>query len=238
MTVYTAENIINLRDAGGYPCSGGEIRRGFVFRCGIPKAPTENDFALLRSLGIKTIIDLRGDKEDADMPSTIPARREFDYFRIPLLDANPALNDPAFPMSEMYMKSLREYSAGYAELFRLISTLREPFLFHGFLGKDRTGIVAALLQEICGAGREDILDDYSATYRLIKPFVEREIELKTGLIWEQDNSRLQSEKETMQNVFLALDREYSGAEGYLQEAGADPAVLQRIRQLLVAEKTD
>ncbi len=236
MTVYKTERLINCRSLAGYACAGGVTSRCAV-RCGVPSGADEADFALIKELGIKTVIDLRGDKEAAERPSPFAGREGIDCLHFSLLEASPTLNARMLPMWEVYKMSLTGYADNYARLLGAISDLDSPFLFHCFLGKDRTGILSALLLGIAGADREDILRDYEISFPLIEPFIRRETEADSGLIWEQDISRLRSDRENMERTLDWLGEEYNGISGYLRYAGLPPAKEKNIFRLMT-EKTE
>ena len=227
MTVYNTRNIVNCRDLGGYESPRGVTAGGRVLRCGIPKTPADSDIETLKELGIKTIFDLRGINEAAEAPSYFESDSSFNYFNIPLLEANPALNDINLPVWKMYAMSLDGFKDGYRELFTRIGECETPFLYHCFLGKDRTGIVTALLLGAAGVDRETIIADYCLSFEYLKPFLEREIKNKTGLIWEQDISRLQSKREYIEDTLKYIDEEYGGINAYLLSAGLSEKQIER-----------
>ncbi len=233
MTVYKTQNIINCRDLGGYACPGGVTAPGRAIRCGIPKDPTENDIRVLKEAGVRTVIDLRGVQEAENMPSFFADGSIFDYHHITLLEANPSLTSLDLPIWRMYRISLEEHGSGYAKVLRLIMSLDDPFLFHCFLGKDRTGILSAILLSCAGVSREDILLNYECSFDLFRPFVEREIAMKTGLIWEQDISRLMSARENLDIVIDYLDEKYGGIPGYLHYIGFNNEEIDKIGKKLL-----
>lgn len=217
--IYSADNIINFRDLGGFSTDRGITSPGKAFRCAVPRDPTEKDVSLLKELGIKHVIDLRGHGEAEDMPSFFKQSDDFTYHHISLLEANPSLAKTNIPVRDMYLYSLSEYRANYAEIFRLTGSFSESYMFHCFLGKDRTGLLTALLLGAAGTPYEEILNDYELSFQFIKPFAEKEIAENTGLIWEQDISRLQSRREYLEETLEAVDREFGGITGYLLSAG-------------------
>lgn len=219
MKTYVTQNIINCRDLGGYSCNGGVTAFGKAVRCGIPRNPTYEDIIFLKNLGIKNIIDLRGIEEADERPSIFSSLAEFNYYHITTLEANPALNKTNSPIWELYAMSLEEYGENYAKILRAIISFKEPFLFHCFLGKDRTGLIAAILLDAAGVSKEDIIKDYCTSWDYIKPFAAEEIKNNTGLIWEQDESRLRSDRENMENILDYFDRGYGGIKGYLSNIG-------------------
>lgn len=233
MRVFTAQNIINLRDLGGYNANEGTTACRKIYRCGIPRDPSESDIKLLKELGIKAIIDLRGIREAEERPSVFKDDPYFDYYNISLLEANPALANRDIPIWEMYEMSLEDFSEGYRRVFKLLADINTTVLIHCFLGKDRTGILSALLLSVAGVCREDIIADYSASYDLFKDFVSREIENKTGLIWEQDISRLKSERVNIEKALDFIDNKYGSVMEYILSLGITPDEIKKVKALLI-----
>lgn len=233
MRTYTAQNIINLRDLGGYDTDNGETSYGKIFRCGIPRDPSESDIKLLKRLNIKAVIDLRGIREAEERPSVFKDDPDFDYYNISLLEANPALANRDIPIWEMYEMSLEEFKEGYRHVFKLLADINTTVLIHCFLGKDRTGILSALLLSVAGVCREDIINDYSASYDLFKDFVSYEISNRTGLIWEQDISRLKSDRINIEKALDFIDEKYGSVNRYLISIGITEDEINKVKSLLI-----
>ncbi len=229
---YKGENLVNCRDLGGYQTADGATKSGVALRSAMPKNPTEKDLAFLREYGIKTVIDLRGDAEVEEYPSIFEELPDFDYHHISLLESNPALSKARKDMAAMYILSLTEYGKNYAAALRLISSLKEPFLFHCFVGKDRTGLLAALLLGAAGVCREDIVADYQVSYTYFKPFYEKEVDSGSGLIWEKDETKFYSKPETMEKILDYLDEAYGGINGYLKHIGLNEEEIEKVSRVL------
>lgn len=229
---YITDNIINCRDLGGYACSGGVTAFGRVLRAGVARDPSERDLEVLREFGVKTVIDLRGDGEAADMPSFFKGNPEFDYHHISLLEANPAFSKNDMTMAELYMLCLNEYKENFAKVLRLIASLSEPFMFHCFCGKDRTGLIAALLLSAAGCERTDILADYEISYTCIKRFIEKEIREQTGLIWDGAYSRFYSNADDMEKILEYIDETFGSVNGYFRHIGLTEAEIGAIAEVL------
>ncbi len=230
---YLTENIINCRDLGGYPCRNGVTAFGRALRCGIPQNPTEKDIEILKKIGIKTIIDLRGNIEAKERPSYFTNRSDFDYHHITLLETNPALVKKSVDIVELYKKCLNEYKENFAAVLRIISNLNEPFLFHCFLGKDRTGLLAALLLSAAGVAKEDIIADYQVTYTYIIDFYRREAASGSGLIWESDENNLRSLPEFMNGVLTCIEDEFGGVDGYFRYIGLSENEIKKLGEVLL-----
>ncbi len=230
---YAGDNIINCRDLGGYACADGTTSFGKVLRAGILRDPSEKDLQILRRFGIKTVIDLRGIEEAEDMPSFFKNNPEFDYHHITLLEANPAMARTEMSMVELYKICLGDYSENFAKVLKLIASLDGSFMFHCFCGKDRTGMLAALLLGAAGVCNEDIIADYEVSYTYIRPYIEREIRNKSGLIWDGAYERFYSEADNMAQILAFIDERYGGAVGYFRSIGLNENEIESLSNKLI-----
>ena len=232
MRRYPTESIINCRDLGGWPCPGGETACLRAIRCGIPLPPTANDYALLRRLGVRAVVDLRGRGESAQYPSPFAENPDYDYYHIPLYEANPACAEDDRPLTALYREILTSFGPGFAAVLRLLPTLPQPFLFHCFCGKDRTGLLSALLLAAAGVDATDIIADYEVSFTYIKPFFVREIAAGSPLIWQTDLSKLRTDAAVMEETLAFLQSAYGGARGFFSAVGLSAAEIAAVEQLL------
>ena len=212
------ENIQNCRDLGGYPIKGGGFTKyGRLLRCGRPRASTPNDMEFFREYGIKNVFDLRGDSEAISMPSEFADYPGVNYYHFSLLEINPASPHMEMSMPEVYVTSLNECKGNYARLFSALSRVDAPSMFHCFLGKDRTGITAALILHLTGVYFEDIVADYriSSTY-----------------LHESDMAHLGSPSENITAVFEYLSRRYGSVEDYFLSAGLTSDEIDAVGRIL------
>ncbi|HEU0042708.1 MAG TPA: tyrosine-protein phosphatase [Jiangellaceae bacterium] len=241
------EGIQNFRDLGGYRTRSGEaVRWGLVFRADALHGLSTGDLALYGELGLRVVYDLRRDLEREQLPNPVPSR--------PLtITGQPAGAEPAVLaeaaarlttadgerfLLQMYL-GLLEHSAGQiGELYTgLAAGDGLPAVFHCHGGKDRTGIVAALLLEALGVERETVLDDYELTAR----YRRREHQestfgrlLESGMTPEAAAGVLSAPRWAMAQALDDLDRRYGGVEAYLTgPAGVTAADLQVLRERLV-----
>lgn len=228
---YITEKLINCRDLGGYACQNGETAFGRVLRCGVPVDPSEADIEFLKKYGIKAVIDLRGDGECEERPSFF-INSDFDYYQISLLEANPAFSKSVTSMPEMYKYCLKEYGINFARVFRLIASIDEPFMIQCFFGKDRTGLVSAVLLGLAGVSREDIIADYEVSHTYMKPFYEEQLRLNTGLIWERNPVMFASEASNMEQILDYFESEFGGINNYLSYIGLNETEIKKLSEKL------
>ncbi|MFC3124213.1 tyrosine-protein phosphatase [Pseudoroseomonas globiformis] len=169
----------NLRDLGGYLAADGRrVRRGQVFRASSLAALTAADHGVLAELGLRTVVDLRGDAERERSPSCLPGP-PLQVVTLPveptvggslrnLLERGDATGEDVLSLlRRAYQAYATEKLPRFRALLELIAEAdRRPLLFHCTAGKDRTGFAAALLLTALGVPRDTILADYLATNRL------------------------------------------------------------------------
>jgi protein-tyrosine phosphatase len=239
------ETVTNFRDLGGYRTrSGQRVRWGQVFRSDSLHGMNEADLALYNRLGLRAVYDLRGDVERAERPDPMPSRH-LPILTRPTDDTTPVAfdgttgEDGERVLSGIYVGHIDHAAARIGELF---SALAEPdglpAVFHCHAGKDRTGLVAALLLEALGVEREAILDDYELTARYrLRAQQDQTFErlIKLGLAPEAAAGVLTAPRWAMATALEYLDRQYGTIERYLTGPAAMslPDLTRLSDQLLV-----
>lgn len=155
----------NLRDLGGYPVTGGgETAWERMLRGDNPEHLTEEDIQWLLERDITTVVDLRSEAEVGHKPDQLSGVQGFSYLNCPLLETDrmPNLEND---VGAGYFRVL-EGRRRMVKALRAVAAAPGGVLFHCTAGKDRTGLMAALLLGLAGVGREEILADYqvSETY--------------------------------------------------------------------------
>ncbi|PYE84883.1 tyrosine-protein phosphatase [Pseudoroseicyclus aestuarii] len=234
--------MMNFRDLGGIPLQGGgQTARGRVFRADAPHRMTEGDLAAVEALTLACVIDLRGAEEAAEAPGPLRDALGAGWHNVPLLAAlDPASWGGAASddvLLSLYLHVLTDRQEALAEVLRLIAEAppEGAVLFHCTAGKDRTGVVAALLLALAGAPEEEIVADYSATAPLIAPLVAEILDRirARGRAPEAHAPLLESRPETMRRFLAALREEFGGAEAYLSSIGLTGAERAGLRARLV-----
>jgi protein-tyrosine phosphatase len=239
------EGITNLRDLGGYPTvDGGVTKWGRVFRADALHKLTSVDLERFRELGVTTVYDLRSDAERAEFPNPVPS------LHLSIV-GRPRDREPSQPPPEMIARNGEEllrdtyvgaltHSAG--EIGSIVRGLSDPHLtpavFHCHGGKDRTGIVAAVLLLALGVDREIVLDDYEATsvYRVSDDQHDTLATiLRAGISPEAAAGVLGTPRWAMAEAVDVLLGSPGGVAGFLTgPAGLKPGELDALREHLVA----
>ena len=196
--------------SGGYPANGRYATRWQVFlRSDRLEGFTDRDFAYMREYGLKTVIDLRSKDEILRIPSPYTDVRGVDYRNIALLP-EPVIDNAIMtaPFKELYILFAERGRKKIGKVFTVMAKSPGVCLFHCHAGKDRTGIIAALLLMLAGVPNEDVVADYetSGTYYLSKI---------TGAAGDYHLSKA----ETILHFIKHIEKKYGGANEYLKSAG-------------------
>ena len=234
----------NARDTGGYPThSGRQTRWQTLVRADNLHNLTLAGQAALRDYGVRTVIDLRLAHEVEKTPNPFANQHTLPevpvYLNLPLHDpaANAAM-DLAPSMMGEYIVILEQSKPHISGVIQAAATgmAEGAVIVHCHGGKDRTGIVVALLLSIAGVPRETIIEDYALSEVQLEP-------LHAAWLEEQRIAQghpiarprwMQSRPETMSGVLDFLDRNYGGPEGYLRAAGVPQSCIIQIRDHLIA----
>ncbi len=163
MTAYRSllKTTQNTRDLGGYrTLSGSVTRTGVLWRSDVQNHPSEEDCDLLIAHGITTVIDLRGAAEAEAKPSGFAGRKGFSYFNFPVNEGSGIPGSPE-EVPQSYLKIAG--AAEMARVFRCMANAKTGVMFNCTAGKDRTGVVAAVLLLHAGVLPEEIVRDYVLT---------------------------------------------------------------------------
>lgn len=233
------DGVHNIRDLGGLLRDDRRTtRRGRAYRaCGMDGLSAAGEAALLRT-GVGHVIDLRSPAEVAAIPGpfhTHPGRREVSLFEGLAPLAQCLRQAPQAGLANRYILALKQAPAQFARVFRLIAQPGDrPVLFHCTAGKDRTGLIAALLLALNQVEYEQIVQDYAATATLGADLLAR---LRARALLRGDEpalveQALRSDAATMAQVLTWIDSHHGSVAGYLSATGLDADSLDRLARML------
>ncbi|EGO00634.1 hypothetical protein SERLA73DRAFT_178494 [Serpula lacrymans var. lacrymans S7.3] len=231
------DGVINIRDIGGCATSttpGHVVKSGLIFRSGEPSRITEEGKNQLRALGIHKIYDMRSDHEIKNYKAASLDIEGIECIRVPIVPKE--LNDPVLLVQGLQSYAtdeLKTFLSSYDEglekgcsaFEQIVIHLRdEPAkacLFHCTAGKDRTGVLAALILMILGVSDEDISTDYSLTTTGLEPALPMLAARFENLPIFRDNwqgtlNMGSSRYETMMAFVDLVRKKYGSAEGYFK----------------------
>lgn len=242
------EGAVNFRDLGGYPAGAGRVRPGLLYRSGMTHGIPPHGLHLLRErFGVRTVIDLRSPQE-AHQEGIAP----FHAFGI-VRHGVPVLSSTALPADELK----RQLAARWAGTFDWAATYRRmlhegqatfryvcevltepgalPAVIHCTAGRDRTGVVAALILAVLGVDDTEIARDYALSGIHLMPHLPRFARLaeQAGIDAERLARALETSEEAMAACLAYLRARYGSAEAYLRDAGVSAERIDRLRALLL-----
>lgn len=238
------DGCLNVRDLGGHRAEdGGETHYGAVVRADSIRQLTDEGWAAAVDYGVRTIVDLRMDVElEADPPAELPV----DVVHVPIFQND---NEEAFAEVEAAATSAPDYAAAtrevylvFLERFRdnvagaLAAVARAPegaVVVHCMGGKDRTGLVTALLLRLAGVDNEQIAADYALSEERLQPRHAAWLE-EAGTEAERERIRriAATPAESMVGVLVELERRYGSVEAYLRAGGLTDEDLRLVRDRL------
>ena len=162
MTHLPLVGVRNARDVGGMrTASGRELRPLRLLRTARLNALTEEDRRWLASIGLRTVIDLRQHFEIAAWPDALGT---LDVARVHTPPSLEAESDPAMTLFGLYLSWVDGSGAAFAEAVRALARPGGmPALVHCTAGKDRTGVLVALVLDVLGVEEKVIVADYMET---------------------------------------------------------------------------
>lgn len=229
----------NVRDLGGYATPDGETRWRRILRAdGLHRLDAAGMDALVTE-GVTTVIDLRHPGELETQPNPFSVHSAVRYHNVSLFDALAPQPRPGEDvLLVLYKAALDTRQAAIAQVLTIIAEAPAgTVLFHCTAGKDRTGIVSALLLAVAGVEASLIVDDYALTGPMIAPMVEEIIAgaVARGADVEAFRPMLAAEPATMMATIAHIEANYGSATAYLEQIGMEPATIDRLRQRLLGD---
>ncbi len=237
------EGTRNFRDLGGIPTPAGTTLYGVVYRSDRLSNLTDADRVHLKRLGITTIIDMRTHEEQLHAPNRLPADerlQEISRSFLPrrTLEIFAAINSGAYGVEAAYDAMLEQYKTLALEhatdYGRIIEDLLQPGItpavVHCTSGKDRTGLVAAVILLALDAPRAEITADYVMTHNRIEKidfFTDSADPHAIDVVMAADPAYLAA-------ALAAMESEFGSVASYLREAvGMTFDKRRRLQALLV-----
>ena len=235
------EQVFNFRDLGGYPARGGTVRWRTLFRAdGLNRLqPGEED--TFAALGISTVIDLRTG-EEADHGGRFPTHVwDVTYHHLPMFDVLPdwpeGIDDPADYLSERYLEMFATGRKTVTRAFELLADPASyPLVFHCTAGKDRTGILAALVLAVLGVPDDVIAADYALSQAAMGRLVTWAREQQGVFARPRGpvpSVAVEARPATIVSFLTKLRARAGSEDGFVAELGVGADEVGRMRSILV-----
>lgn len=221
------ETTLNTRELGGYRTRQGNMTKvDTLLRSDEQKQLSSGDIAYLSERQITTIIDMRTKKVTSHLPSPFANKTPFAYHNIPIEEGSGVPESmEAVPVSYMNIAG----SANMRQIYRSIAQAPQGVLFHCSAGKDRSGVVSAILLLLAEVGDKDIIENYMMT----KEYNAKRFALARKNYPDVDINIIIPREEFILR-FLQLFREkYGNAENYMRSIGVLSEEIERIRGKLL-----
>ena len=257
--VINLEGTTNTRDIGGYLTSDlRTIRPRQIIRSENLSRLTTGDFQQLEEIGLKTVIDLRTDREHDKSPTVWLGDNPPQFFHFPVGDANndwfkaqrSMMRRNSFTekqslelMKEGYHMIAEEGPPSYQKLMDVVLDQSNwPILIHCNAGKDRAGVAVTLILEALGVDRDTIMEEFLPTNEIGRS------EKKSVLLANESkkygrNGRGPSasawypivgvQAEMLETFYASVNEQYGSMDAFLTELGVD----QEARSALIASLT-
>jgi protein-tyrosine phosphatase len=243
VSVSLLEGTPNFRDLGGLPTIDGRVtRHGVLFRSSALEELSSRDVRhLIDDIGLRTVIDLRSpdDRETAQSLLETPIR----YINLPISRgaSTTSLERPMdahgrADMARIYGMYLGVSSLSIRQIFAELSSGATPAVFHCAAGKDRTGVVAALLLSAVGVTRDAVIADFVETESAlpgIMAYLQRR-PAYADVVLRFPPGTMDVDPKFMSDFLDDVERTYGGVSAWLTEHSGVPAEsIARLEQLLV-----
>lgn len=228
------ENVENMRDLGGYPTTNHKVTRFHIYiRSSRLTFITDEDNDFLKDYGITDIIDLRGlTKIQSTFVSDDNINKEyFNFHYIPLSTIE----------MEKYMNNEQEkddfnFGIGYTylldnktkikQIFDVLADAKGGVLFHCTAGKDRTGVISALILGLCNVNIKDIIANYEVTNIYVA---------NSDLVNKYSLNTQKSSPEFIKTFIENLLNKYNSFEDYILSCNVSKEKIEKIRNKFCEE---
>jgi len=236
--------LFNFRDLGGYAAAGGRtVRWRVLYRADGLHRLEGDDIAAVAELGISTVLDLRTHAELEEHGRFPVEELPVDYRHLPLIPAIWARetlpgHGPAEDfLTERYLEMLDIGKPAIVEALGVLAAEETyPAVFHCAAGKDRTGMVAAVILSLLGVCDDDVASDYGLTgdaMTRLAEWVSRNDPEWMEAMQKQPTAFLGAPSEVMHRVLEAVRLEHGSMEGYVARLGVGDDVVSRVRENLL-----
>jgi protein tyrosine/serine phosphatase len=239
------EGCLNFRDLGGYPTADGRrLAWRRVYRSDGLHHLTEADARRLRDeLRISDLIDLRSSAELELDGRGVLESEPMAFHHVPLFDGErPTSFDPKMQaaidqmsLADRYWGLAEMAKQAIARVVQILAASPGGAVYHCAAGKDRTGVISAIVLSAIGVADELIVADYALSQQNLDAIIER-LNASAGykeMFEALPPDTLHAEPETMVSLLAKFSDGYGGVTGYLESAGVGPDTIERLRDNLL-----
>lgn len=236
--VIQIKKVNNFRTVGNIKNTEGRtLKSGKLYRSAHLNKLKKKSFDDIEKLGIKEVIDLRNSKEISQSPDQLPAETVYKKYsafedegdqlaqaKKLVLKGKVNASDADKRMIDFYREYVTENPATIKVIITEILDSKDPILYHCTAGKDRTGIVTALILTILKFDKKTIYNEYLLSNNFRKDLVEKRLRLANTLHFLYPKMDLQVleklswvEKRYLDAAFGEIDKKYGSTDAYIQQ---------------------
>jgi len=234
------EGCLNFRDLGGYPTRDGRrVRWRHLFRSDGLHLLTAPDIRRLREeIGLAEVVDLRSSAELASEGRGMLAAEPLRFHHVPLFEGEVREHRARatdLTLADRYTLMAEFAADRIAAVITCLAMASGPTVFHCAAGKDRTGVISALLLGLLDVPDEVIVADYAATQENLDAIVDRLMALDgyRQMLAALPPDTLHAKPETMVTLLDRLTTRFGSLVGYARHAGVSDDAIARLRTTLV-----
>jgi len=239
------EAVHNFRDLGGYPTAGGRSTKWrTLFRSdGLYRLRGADDMSRVMQLGLKSVIDLRTEREQREQGIFPTDDIEVTFHHLSIVDVTwsdtetPEFDDEVEFLVWGYRDMLEIGSSRFADAMHVLAqTDSLPAVFHCAAGKDRTGVLAALLLSSLGVDDGHICADYGLTQDAMQRTIawskvhRPELAERYATI---PKAYLAADPRAMQIILTELAQQHGSVRNYVREIGVADDTVEALGNLLL-----
>jgi Protein tyrosine/serine phosphatase len=215
----------NTRELGGYPTDNGGITSHNIFlRSDDLSSLTESDKDFLYEYGIRSILDLRAEEEIKNFDSHIMNDKRFDYKNVSLMDYFDKFDDLYITIATIFSDKVK---IAFNYIGERISY--GGILFHCMVGKDRTGVTAALLLSLAGVSMPDITTNYMVSSIYLRPLFENYLKVYP----DTPLNFMESSPAMIESFMKHIIENHGNVRNYLQAIGVEKSYIDSIADIFV-----
>lgn len=226
----------NFRDAGGYPVQGGGITRWrTLFRSDSPHRLSAADRCSLIQSGLRTAVDLRQASELTEAPNVFAAATQITFCHLPLLSDRPTMPEDLPALVDIYRAILDDRGDQIRDVLSALAAPQGlPAVVNCTAGKDRTGLIVALVLGLAGVPEETIVADYALSGACLAGAFDDEARRRAEEQGLSFDLLMRCDPDYMRETLEHLRVRYGGIESYVRATGVGGQEIDRLRRSIVA----
>ncbi len=236
-------NLHNARELGGWHTPDSMTQYGVFLRTDMHATPTAEDIAALKDYGVTMDVDLRGAPELEHRPDPLRDEPWCEYVHVPMREESAEYAvapgkfrpKPDFTMGKEYARMADVHQEWVRGVFEAFGRCTGTAMFHCTMGKDRTGLISALLLGLCGVADEDIIADYCVTEVYMRSVIDAFRAKMPPEELKYMKPLFDTPPSNMETLLGHLCERYGGIPAYLRACGVSDELAERIKARLLGK---